>query len=160
MRTRLICIGSVRRNCALFSFGGGQQGYWVNWRGQRQGVAWETGATKPAAMPSKSGDSVAKDVTGIQKRLSYFMLIGCKLSLLALNQLVYGSSPYRGTISKPAALAAGFVVYASSLIPPAHWITVCHACPACRSTCWRVACGHWRGANNLARFIPTYLPAA
>ena len=36
---------------------------------------------------------------------------------LTLNQLVYGSSPYRGTISKPAAFAAGFVVYACSLIP-------------------------------------------
>ena len=34
MRTRWICVGTVRANCALFQFGGGRSGYWVNWRGR------------------------------------------------------------------------------------------------------------------------------
>lgn len=33
-RTRWIIIGTVRANSALFSYGGGRWGYWVNWRGR------------------------------------------------------------------------------------------------------------------------------
>ena len=105
-------------------------------------------------MPSKSGDSVAKDVTGIQKRLSYFMLIGCKLSLLALNQLVYGSSPYRGTISKPAALAAGFVVLGRWLL---GFATVVFLVLSLRFSFWRgllwVYLGLLWGNSNVAKVV-------